>query len=202
MKKLDFKLELLAIIGIFAAIFYLWGWVYLANYYNYYGLPFSFAGTFHPQAVMLAGVAEFSDMCYKMLWWIVGLIAILFILHYTIPQQIKEKIVNAYNGIPYKQLLLILVLIIVFPLFFRKINDYVREDALTDSRNKTEFMTKCTYRVFPKNEQVRSYANLDSLVLLENKEGLFYFYKETNQPQIIIIPQTEVSIVQITGTKK
>ena len=81
MKESVVKFEQIAIIGVLAGIFYLWGWIYFVNYYNYYGLPYSFAGNFHAQTLMIAGAAEFTDMCYKLMVWIVAAFLLLVILH-------------------------------------------------------------------------------------------------------------------------
>lgn len=97
--KDSIKLEAIAVIGVLAGVFYLWGWIYFANYYNYYGLPYSFAGNFHAQTLMIAGATEFTDMIEKFMGWLIGIFFLLVILHYTIPPGLKQKISVLYAAI-------------------------------------------------------------------------------------------------------
>lgn len=62
-------------------------------------------------------------------------------------------------------------------------------------------MTSCTYKIIPKTEQLKSYQGLDSLKLVDDVDGKFYFYKESDQKHMLIIPETEVSVLIVTGTK-
>src|SRR5207237_5236053 len=115
----------------------------------------------------------------------IGICALIIVLYYTLTKGFKEKMQLFYQAIPFKRLLMIILFLFAVPLFYKVTNDYVRNDAIADSRQKILFKTNCTYRVIPKTERIQSYASLDSLVLVDNFDGKFYFIKDSSQLKII-----------------
>jgi hypothetical protein len=200
--KVPSKLDAAAAIGLGTGMLYLWGWVYWAAYYHFFGLPFSF-GTISFERLVMAG----SWFLWLFVSWallVVLLISLLFLLVRRMRRRIRGSILigklrrfarwPVVALLPLRRAIGYSLAVLMLCASYHLSLGYIRADAARDAMSRMD-KPESAAALTGKDQKPFAAFGTTTFDLLDQRDSKIYLLAPGlagMRPKVVIVPQSEV----------